>query len=879
MGEDKMAQVESADQKTMDIHIQGIDHKNTPKFTKTTGEGISESTVHAISKEKNEPEWMLQKRLKALELFNKTKIPTWGPDLSKLDLSKIIYYAKPDAKKNANKWEDLPEDIRRTFEKLGIPEAERTALAGAGTQYESEVVYHKLKEEWEKLGVIFENCDVALHKHPELFKKYFMTNCVPISDHKFAMLHAAVWSGGTFIYVPPGVKVNVPLQAYFRMNAPGLGQFEHTLIIADKDSEVNYIEGCSAPKYNKNNLHAGCVEIYVHEGARVRYNSVENWSKNTYNLNTKRAIVDKNGTIEWINGNMGCLVGDSKIFTNPKGPVEIKDIQAGDKVFVWDESTNSIKKSIVKNKIFSGEKKVYNLEAGGRSIEASGNHPFLTLQRIKKDKKHKKSFFTHKWLPLEELKVGDVVAITKKIPIEGKSYPIQSITAGSTIESNNQYSKFKMNTSHLYNDIKIPLETNDDIMWIIGLLLGDGHIDLKQNKINLATHEKDDYREQVCDILKKQFNYTVTERKERYLIINSKILCELFISLGIDGTADKKTVPNWIFTLPREQILSFLAGYFDSDGHAEKGGLYFTSVSKNLLEGIKNLAIVAGFGVSRIFSHGKARDIMIMGNLCKAKDSWRLLLNGKTIQELPTRSMKKKSKIQLLKRQRNFVSANGLNFKSKVNDYVGFATIQKINETGIKPTYDIEVESAHNFVSNGFIVHNSATTMLYPCSILKGEGAKSDFLGVAFASKDQNQDTGAKIIHLAPHTTSTTRSKSISKDGGITTFRGLLKIAKDAHNCKANVNCDALMMDARSKSDTIPFMEIKNSTADIAHEATVGKISAEQLFYLMSRGLSEEQAMQMIVSGFIEPIVKELPLEYAIELNKLIQLEMEGSLG
>ncbi|HLD34023.1 MAG TPA: Fe-S cluster assembly protein SufB [Candidatus Nanoarchaeia archaeon] len=463
----------------MEIHIQGIDHKNTPKFMTTTGEGLSEHVVRSISKEKNEPEWMLNKRLKSLELFNKTKIPTWGPNLSNLDLNKIVYYAKPDAKKNANKWEDLPADIQKTFEKLGIPEAERNALAGAGTQYESEVVYHKLKEEWEKLGVIFENCDVALHKHPELFKKYFMTNCVPISDHKFVMLHGAVWSGGTFIYVPPNVKVNVPLQAYFRMNAPGLGQFEHTLIIADKGSEVNYIEGCSMPLYNNiNNLHAGCVEIYVHEGARVRYNSVENWSKKTYNLNTKRAIVDKNGTIEWINGNTG-----------------------------------------------------------------------------------------------------------------------------------------------------------------------------------------------------------------------------------------------------------------------------------------------------------------------------------------------------------------------------------------------------------------SATTMLYPCSILKGEGAKSDFLGVAFASKDQNQDTGAKIIHLAPHTTSTTRSKSISKDGGITTFRGLLKITKNAHNCKANVNCDALMMDAQSKSDTIPFMEIKNSTADIAHEATVGRISAEQLFYLMSRGLSEEQAMQMIVSGFIEPIVKELPLEYAIELNKLIQLEMDGSLG
>lgn len=466
------------DAETIEVSRDGIDHKNESRFTLTTGEGLTKETVIAISKEKNEPDWMLQKRLKALECFTATSIPTWGPDLGKLDFSKLVYYAKPDAKKNAASWEDVPEDIRRTFEKLGIPEAERKSLAGVGSQYESEVVYHNLKQEWEKKGVIFENCDVALHKFPELFKKYFMTNCVPINDHKFAMLHAAVWSGGTFIYVPPGVKVNVPLQAYFRMNAPGLGQFEHTLIIADKGAEVNYIEGCSAPRYERSNLHAGCVEIYVHEGARVRYNSVENWSRNTYNLNTKRAVVDANGTIEWINGNMG-----------------------------------------------------------------------------------------------------------------------------------------------------------------------------------------------------------------------------------------------------------------------------------------------------------------------------------------------------------------------------------------------------------------SCVTMLYPCSILKGEGARSDFLGIAFAGNGQHQDTGAKVIHLASHTTSVTRSKSISKGGGITRFRGLLKVVKGAHHCKANVQCDALMMDEQSKSDTVPFMEIKNSTADIAHEATVGKIGEEQLFYLMSRGLSAEQAMQMVVSGFIEPIVKELPLEYAVELNKLIQLEMSGSVG
>ncbi|HLD42919.1 MAG TPA: Fe-S cluster assembly protein SufB [Candidatus Nanoarchaeia archaeon] len=439
--------------------------------------GLSESVVRKISKEKNEPEWMLKLRLQALKSFNATPIPAWGPDLSKLDLSKIIYYVKPGAKKNSRSWEEVPEKIRRTFEKIGIPEAERRALSGAGAQYDSEIIYHNLKKEWEEKGVIFENMDVAVHTHPDLVRKYFM-KCIPPDDHKFIMLHAAVWSGGTFIYVPPHVKVDVPLQAYFRMNAEAGGQFEHTLIIADTGAEVHYIEGCSAPQFDAKALHAGCVELFVMEGARIRYSSVENWSKNTYNLNTKRAIVESNGIVEWINGNLG-----------------------------------------------------------------------------------------------------------------------------------------------------------------------------------------------------------------------------------------------------------------------------------------------------------------------------------------------------------------------------------------------------------------SGCTMLYPCSILKGDGAASDSLGIAFAGPGQNQDTGSKVIHLGRNTHSTIRAKSISKGGGISSYRGYLRVAKTAENSKSSVVCDALLIDKESTSNTYPFMKIDTNKVDIAHEATVGKIGEDEIFYLMSRGLSEEQAMQMIVSGFIEPIVKQLPLEYAVELNKLIALEMEGSVG
>lgn len=442
-----------------------------------TKPGISEAVVREISAYKEEPEWVLEKRLAGFKYFQEKPMPTWGPDLSKLDLDAITYFADP-GQGEKKRWEDVPSDIRRTFDRLGIPEAEKKSLAGTGAQYEATMAYHNLKAQWEKLGVIFENFDVAIQKYSDLVKPYFMTRCVPVADHKFASLHAAVFSGGTFIYVPPHVKVDLPLQAYFRMNAPGGGQFEHTLIVADEGSQVHYIEGCSAPQYTVSNLHAGCVEIFVKPGARVRYTSIENWSKNTYNLNTKRAIVERDGIIEWVNGNLG-----------------------------------------------------------------------------------------------------------------------------------------------------------------------------------------------------------------------------------------------------------------------------------------------------------------------------------------------------------------------------------------------------------------SGVTMLYPCAVLVGEGAKADFIGVAFAGAGQNQDTGSKVLHLAPHTSSTVVGKSISKDGGVTTYRGLLKVNPGAHHVKSSVSCDALLLDEQSISNTIPYMDVREEQVDIGHEARVGKISAEQLFYLQSRGLSAAEAMQLIVSGFIEPVVKQLPLEYAVELNRLIELEMGGSVG
>jgi Fe-S cluster assembly protein SufB len=461
-----------------------FDEANPSPYVEGVERGLSEELVRKISADKKEPEWMLEHRLASLELFLSMPLPEFGPDLSVLDLDDIIYYARTGAEETDD-WEEVPEDIRRVYDRLGIPEAERRMLAGVGAQYESEMVYHRLKEQWEELGVIFLDMDDSLQQHPDLVKKYFM-KCVPNTDHKFAALHGAVWSGGTFLYVPAGVVVSDPIQAYFRMNAKNMGQFEHTLIVIEDEAQAHYIEGCSAPKYpplagragSNHALHAGLVEIFVGAGATMRYSSVENWSRDTFNLNTKRAIIEKDATMEWIGSNMG-----------------------------------------------------------------------------------------------------------------------------------------------------------------------------------------------------------------------------------------------------------------------------------------------------------------------------------------------------------------------------------------------------------------SGVTMLYPCSILAGEGARCDHLALAFANKDQWQDTGAKVIHQASHTSSSVVSKSISKDGGVSVYRGMLKVAPNAHDCISNVECDALLLDETSRTDTIPDIQIRNNDVTVAHEATAGKLSQEDLFYLESRGIPEEEAKAMIVNGFIEPIVKSLPLEYAIEMNRLIELEMEGSVG
>ncbi len=461
----------------LDMDYSKYDFKDsTELYVHLSKKGLSREVVESISKMKDEPQWMLDFRLRSYDIFMKKPMPQWGGDLSTIDFQNIYYYAKASEKTEKN-WDDVPEDVKNTFDKLGIPEAEKKFLAGVGAQYESEVVYHNLREDLEKQGVLFLDTDSALKEQPEIFKKYF-GKIIPPEDNKFAALNSAVWSGGSFIYIPPGVKVDMPLQAYFRINAENIGQFERTLIIADEGSEVHYIEGCTAPVYSSESLHSAVVELVAHKDAKLRYTTIQNWSNDVYNLVTKRAYAYEGAKVEWIDGNIG-----------------------------------------------------------------------------------------------------------------------------------------------------------------------------------------------------------------------------------------------------------------------------------------------------------------------------------------------------------------------------------------------------------------SKLTMKYPGVYLMGEKAYGETLSIAFAGKNQHQDTGAKMVHLAPNTTSKITSKSVSRLNGRSTYRGLLNVAKGATNVKSSVRCDALLLDDTSKTDTYPYMEINQEDATITHEATVGKIGDEQIFYLMTRGFSEEEALSLIVNGFMEPFTKELPMEYAVELNRLIKLEMDGSVG
>lgn len=854
------------------------------KYAVKLPKGLSRRTIEAISHYKNEPDWMLEFRLKAYEIFEKKQLPAWGGELSTIDFQDIHYFLRA-SDKQMQTWEDVPEEIKRTFDKIGVPEAERKFLAGVSNQYDSEVVYHNLKGQWEKQGVVFVDTDTAVREYPDLMREYFGT-IIPPADNKFAALNSAVWSGGSFIYVPKGVHVEIPLQAYFRINAANAGQFERTLIIADEGSFVHYIEGCSAPIYTTDSLHSAVVEIVCKAGSRVRYTTIQNWSHNVYNLVTKRAFVYKDATMEWVDGNIGCLAEGSTV-TTPTGIKPIESLDIGDEVLAYDDNQGALVFRKVLAKKFSGYKPVHTLTVGERVLRATSNHPFYSYI-YSAESARKNGRYALDYLRADEVEKV-IVPITS---IEyGKPYSLIFPSTETSFRTANQYSDQLEVVRARDSVLKANSETDDDLMWLFGYWVGDGDIEIKYGendgvirwaRVGFSSPQDDRAREKLMRIMSAMIDVEPEERNDGvHVRWNSKELAEFFMCNGFFGKASAKRIPQWVWSLPESQRLAFVAGYVDADGCllSSKRRFSLKSVNKLLLK--DTAVILTGLGITaKLYTEFEGdRETVIMNNICVAHGSHRLEFRidqrilRHTAEEFSNKHSQLVAPTVIYNRK---VGRSVIELPDSVELYD--VEVSALSEM-VVPTWDIEVEGTGNFVSEGFIVHNSKLTMKYPAVFLMEPGARGEVLSLAYAGMGQHQDAGGKAIHLAPHTNSLITSKSISMGGGRSSYRGMLKVVPKAYGCKSTVKCDALLLDDLSISDTYPVMQIDNGDVTIAHEATVGKIGAEQVFYLQSRGLDEDQAAGLIVQGFVEPIIRELPMEYAVELNRLISLSMEGSVG
>jgi len=787
-------------------------------YLQQTKRGLTRDTVEEISAIKDEPAWMLEARLKAYDHFLARPMPQWGGELNDIDFGKIVYYRKPSEREEKS-WDDVPDKIKQTFEKLGIPEAERKFLAGVGAQYDSEVVYHSVKEELSKIGVVFMGTDQGLKEYPELFRKHFGT-VVPAEDNKFSALNAAVWSGGSFVYVPRGVEVPLPLQAYFRINGENTGQFERTLIIVDEGAKVHYIEGCTAPIYTTDALHVAVVEVVALPGSKVRYTTIQNWSRDVYNLVTKRAHAHRNATVEWVDANTGCLTPDSLVYRN-NDVVPIAAIQPGDHVYSLTPELEIGRSRVTATRTNPPEPVFDLVLQNHRRVRATSNHPFLVLRKEGRARRVG-------WLPVASIVDGDEIAVVGQLPDRGRPHRFESVPL----------------RPRSRKPFTAPTESTDDLMWLLGFYLGDGYPD-GPSRVAFAVPDEDPACLRVAELVERIFGLRLVRARGVVLRVASAAFADWLVAAGFGGNAHTKRVPAWAFRLPHSQKLALIDGYIAADGHVRPGrrNVSITSASRELLEQVRQLAISAGLNPAKISEYRRTEKLPL----------------GREVREYRTYF---------------------LYFSDHVLDGpVHFVPVADIAYAGEAETVDIEVEGTANFIANGVFAHNSRLTMKYPSIYLVGEGATAEVVSVAFAGHDQHQDTGAKAVHLAPNTRSRIVSKSVSKDGGRATYRGTVKVAPGATNVTASVRCDALLLDDHSRSDTYPYIDIAEDDTTMSHEATVGKVSAEQIFYLMSRGLTENEATNMVVQGFLEVFTKELPMEYAIEFNRLVKLEMEGALG
>jgi Fe-S cluster assembly scaffold protein SufB len=846
--------------------------------------GLSENIVREISEMKGEPKWMRDFRLRALKrFFAKPMAPWFAVNMPDLDFDDIYYYVKP-MQGQVKDWDALPEAIRNTYEKLGIPEAERKYFAGVTSQYESEVVYHRNREDLEAQGVLFCDMDTAVREYPDIVRKWFAT-IIPPNDNKFAALNSAVWSGGSFIYVPPGVSVDMPLQAYFRINAENMGQFERTLIIADEGAQVHYIEGCSAPVYSTDSLHSAVVELVALPGSRITYTTIQNWSNNVYNLVTKRARAEAESHVEWIDGNIGCLAEGSRV-TTPNGVKPIELVSPGEQVLSFDETSGEMCFRTVTAKRFSGHQPVREVRVGERRLRVTDNHPFYSYvydpTRLKKLGRYDLGYVRAD--QLEE-------AIVPATSIDyGRPYKLERGDTMTSFVGANQYADAFGSVRSRHPRLAPVEETTNDVMWLFGLFVGDGSIEreLAGNggscwaRVTFSTPGKDRARPRLLRIMAALLPGTTPgERADAVALRWSSVeLADLLELNGFSTGAHAKRLPEWVLDLPESQRLSLVAGYLDSDGFAPGGrrGFSLESVNRPLLEDVA--CVLTSLGIpSRAFTeYDEEREVHILDYVSTSEGSHRLEFpTDARICDLVSEQLRQAA-LSTAPAARHWFTKVGRS-QIELPDTVEIRKVKVGEPSAAVPTWDIEVEGTGNFVSEGFIVHNSKLTMKYPSVYLVGPKASGEVLSVAYAGPGQHQDAGAKMIHVAPETSSTIVSKSISKDGGLSTYRGLVRVDEGAKHSKSFVRCDALILDENSTSETKPYMEVAERDAQIGHEATVSKIGEDQLFYLMSRGLSESQAMGMIVNGFIEPITRTLPMEYAVEWSRLIELQMEGAVG
>jgi hypothetical protein len=642
---------------------------------------------------------------------------------------------------------------------------------------------------------------------------------------------------------------------------------------------------CSAPVYSSDSLHSAVVEIVVKPSARVTYTTIQNWSSNVFNLVTKRARVEAEGHMEWIDGNMGCIAQGSEVLT-PQGPRPIEQVRPGDLVASLDEHSGELVWRTVTAFRRSGIQPVLEVRQGNRSLRATANHPFYSYTHDR-DRPSKLGRYELGWVRADEVHHAMMPTCT---PDYGEPRKLELPGTVSRFHGGNQWGggweSVRARPSRLNGEV---VELDEDLAWLFGLYLGDGSMDLLYTASGALRSAKVQFSVPITDRAHPRLRSVMGHlapgvgesiRRDGVVVSWSSVeLAELLLAQGLGGTAATKRVPDWVADQPEDLRLSFLAGLIDSDGHVADGGrnLVITSVSRELIDEVARVLTTLGIP-SRTHAHSSGGDKEVLGWMCRTRPSWRIAFPadarfvgfvsapvGAAIEGAAERTC----------RPFRRVGRSGIELPASLENRP-----VSVDPVGLSlPTYDIEVDGTGNFWCNGFIVHNSRLTMKYPGVVMVGPKASGEVLSVAYAGAGQHQDTGAKMVHAAPETTSRIVSKSISKDGGRTSYRGLVRVEEGAHGCVSHVQCDALILDEDSVSDTYPYTEVGARDAVIGHEATVSKVADEQLFYLMSRGLSQDQATALVVNGFVEPVTRTLPMEYAVEWSRLIELQIEDSVG